>query len=164
MQFSYPPVQQKNRKQLSAYFYAVLSGGKTEGNHAAFFVIGTFMAVWVTLYGLVQANTPRILQANERTEADLIDAAHTWNWGLATVPAMLTLAAVTATEQQIWLNLPLVIGLLIFGAVLALKSSLHSYLILTLTKAERVMMDVGYYYLANAGGRCWNHLAVGPNL
>ena len=40
------------------------------------------MAVWVILYGLVQANAPRILQAKERTEADLIDAAHTWNCGL----------------------------------------------------------------------------------
>ena len=79
MQFSYPSVQQKNFKQLSAYFYAVLSGGTTESNHTAFFMIGTFMAVWVILYGLVQANSPRMLQANERTEADLIDGADTWN-------------------------------------------------------------------------------------
>ena len=89
------------------------------------------MAVWVILYGLVQINAPRILQAYERSEADLIDAAHTWNWGLATVSAMLTLAAVTATEQQMWLTLTLVIGLLIFGAVFTVNSSLHSYLILT---------------------------------
>ena len=57
---------------------------------------------------------------------------------------MLILAAVTATEQQMWLTLTLVIGLLIFGAVFAVNSSLHSYLILTLAKAERVMMDVGF--------------------
>ena len=102
------------------------------------------MADWVILYGLVQANSPRMLQAKEQTEADLIDAAHTWNWGLGKVPAMLTLAAVTATEQQMWLTLTLVIGLLIFGAVFAVNSSLYSYLILTLAKAERVMMDVGF--------------------
>ena len=122
----------------------MLSGGTTESNHTAFFMIGTFMAVWVILYGLVQANSPRMLQANERTEADLIDGADTWNWGRATVPAMLILAAVTVTEQQMWLTLTLVIGLLIFGAVFAVNSSLHSYLILTLEKAERVMMDVGF--------------------
>jgi hypothetical protein len=126
-------------------------------------MIGTFMAVWVILYGLVQANSPRMLQANERTEADLIDGADTWNWGRATVPAMLILAAVTVTEQQMWLTLTLVIGLLIFGAVFAVNSSLHSYLILTLEKAERVMMDVGFtIWPMQTDG--WLGLAVGPDL
>ena len=40
-----------------------------------------------------------------------------------------------------------------FGAVFAINSALHSYLILAFTKAERVTMDVGFYYMANAGGR-----------
>ena len=146
---------------IPIYFYAVLSDGTTEGNRAAFFMIGTFMAVWVILYGLVQANAPRILRASQRSEADLIGAARTWGWGLTAVPVMLTLAAVTATEQQMWLTLTLVIGLLIFGAVFAVNSSLHSYLILTFTKAERVTMDVGFYYMANAGGRLAGTLLSG---
>lgn len=146
---------------IPIYFYAALSDGTTEGNRAAFFMIGTFMAVWVILYGLVQANAPRILRASQRSEADLIGAARTWGWGLAAVPVMLTLAAVTATEQQMWLTLTLVIGLLIFGAVFAVNSSLHSYLILTFTKAERVTMDVGFYYMANAGGRLAGTLLSG---
>jgi len=146
---------------IPIYFYAVLSDGTTEGNRAAFFMIGTFMAVWVILYGLVQANAPRILRASQRSEADLIGAARTWGWGLAAVPVMLTLAAVTATEQQMWLTFTLVIGLLIFGAVFAVNSSLHSYLILTFTKAERVTMDVGFYYMANAGGRLAGTLLSG---
>lgn len=146
---------------IPIYFYAVLSDGTTEGNRAAFFMIGTFMAVWVILYGLVQANAPRILRASQRSEADLIGAARTWGWGLAAVPVMLTLAAITATEQQMWLTLTLVIGLLIFGAVFAVNSSLHSYLILTFTKAERVTMDVGFYYMANAGGRLAGTLLSG---
>jgi predicted MFS family arabinose efflux permease len=33
------------------------------------------------------------------------------------------------------------------------NSSLHSYLILAFTRAERVTMDVGFYYMANAAGR-----------
>ena len=146
---------------IPIYFYAVLSDGTTEGNRAAFFMIGTFMAVWVILYGLVQANAPRILRASQRSEADLIGAARTWGWGLAAIPAMLTLAAVTATEPQMWLTLTLVAGLLIFGAVFAVNSSLHSYLILTFTKAERVTMDVGFYYMANAGGRLAGTLLSG---
>ena len=146
---------------IPIYFYAVLSDGTAEGNRATFFMIGTFMAVWVILYGFVQANAPRILRASQRSEADLIGAARTWGWGLAAVPVMLTLAAVTATEQQMWLTLTLVIGLLIFGAVFAVNSSLHSYLILSFTKAERVTMDVGFYYMANAGGRLAGTLLSG---
>ena len=146
---------------IPIYFYAVLSDGTTEGNRAAFFMIGTFMALWVILYGLVQANAPRILRASGRSEADLIGAARTWGWGLAAVPVMLTCAAVTATEPQMWLTLTLVIGLLIFGAVFAVNSSLHSYLILSFTKAERVTMDVGFYYMANAGGRLAGTLLSG---
>ena len=47
----------------------------------------------------------------------------------------------------------LVAGLLAFGALFAINSALHSYLILAFAKAERVKMDVGFYYMANAGGR-----------
>jgi hypothetical protein len=33
------------------------------------------------------------------------------------------------------------------------NSSLHSYLVLAFSRAEHVTMDVGFYYMANAGGR-----------
>jgi hypothetical protein len=146
---------------IPIYFYAVLSDGTTDGNRAAFFMIGTFMALWVILYGIVQANAPRILRAKNRSEADLIGAARTWAWGLAAVPVALTLAAVIAGAPQMWLTIALVAGLFIFGAVFAVNSSLHSYLILSFTKAERVTMDVGFYYMANAGGRLAGTLLSG---
>ena len=47
----------------------------------------------------------------------------------------------------------IVFGLLTFGAIFAVTSSLHSYLILSFTDATRVTMDVGFYYMANAAGR-----------
>lgn len=146
---------------IPIYFYAVLSDGTTEGNRATFFLIGTFMAVWVILYGLVQASAPRILRAKTRPDAELIDAARRWAWGLAAVPAVLTTAAIAAGGAQMWLTMTLVVGLLIFGAVFAVNSSLHSYLILSFTKAERVTMDVGFYYMANAGGRLAGTLLSG---
>ena len=146
---------------IPIYFYAVLSDGTVEGKRAAFFMIGTFMALWVILYGLVQANAPRILRAKNRTEADLIGAARTWAWGLAAVPVGLTCAALIAGEPQTWLTVTLVAGLLAFGAVFAVNSSLHSYLILAFTQAERVTMDVGFYYMANAAGRLAGTLLSG---
>ncbi|KEJ89047.1 organoarsenical effux MFS transporter ArsJ [Sulfitobacter donghicola] len=138
---------------IPIYFYAVLSDGTTEGNRTAFFLIGTFMAIWTILYGAVQAAAPRLLRASTRTEADLIGVARAWAWALAAVPALLTAVAFSASEPQTWLTMSLVIGLLVFGGVFAVNSALHSYLILAFTETERVTMDVGFYYMANAGGR-----------
>lgn len=146
---------------IPIYFYAVLSDGTTEGNRTAFFLIGTFMAMWVILYGLVQANAPRILRAKSRPTSDLIAVARGWAWALALVPAVLAVAAFVANGPQIWLTLSVVAGLLVFGALFAVNSSLHSFLILSFTKAERVTMDVGFYYMANAAGRLIGTLASG---
>lgn len=138
---------------IPIYFYAVLSDGSAEGNRAAFFMIGIFMALWIILYGAVQTAAPRLLRAASRSEADLIGAARGWAWMLALIPAALTVAALLSPAPQTWLTVTLVAGLLVFGGVFAVNSSLHSYLILALTKAKRVTMDVGFYYMANAGGR-----------
>ncbi|SFH11561.1 organoarsenical effux MFS transporter ArsJ [Sulfitobacter dubius] len=146
---------------IPIYFYAVLSDGTEESNRAAFFMIGTFMAVWVILYGLVQIYAPRLLRAKSRPAEDLISAAKGWAWSLAAVPAALTLAALFSDGPQGWLTVTLVIGLLAFGAIFAVNSSLHSYLILSFTKAERVTMDVGFYYMANAAGRLLGTLLSG---
>ena len=146
---------------IPIYFYAVLSDGTTAGNRTAFFLIGTFMALWVILYGLIQANAPRILRARTRPTDELIKAARGWAWSLAAVPAILTGIAIIAGEPQLWLTISLVTGLLIFGVVFAVNSSLHSYLILSFTKAERVTMDVGFYYMANAAGRLAGTLLSG---
>lgn len=138
---------------IPVYFYAVFSDGSEEGNRAAFFLIGSFMAIWTIFYGVIQASAPRILKAATRTEAELIAAARNWALLLAIVPAVLALAVLLTGEPALWLTVSLVAGLLAFGAIFAVNSSLHSYLILAFTKAERVTMDVGFYYMANAAGR-----------
>ncbi len=138
---------------IPIYFYAVLSDGTEDGNRTAFFMIGTFMAIWVILYGAVQASAPKILRAAERPEGDLIRAARSWAALLFCVPAALMGAVLMTSGPEPWLTITLVIGLLVFGAIFAVNSSLHSYLILSFTQAERVTMDVGFYYMANATGR-----------
>ncbi|MDB6179401.1 organoarsenical effux MFS transporter ArsJ [Paracoccus sp. Z330] len=146
---------------IPIYFYAVLSDGSEEGNRAAFFLIGTFMAVWVILYGAVQAAAPAILRAAGRPESELIRSARGWAAALFVVPAALTVAVLITPQPDIRLTVTLVIGLLAFGAIFAINSSLHSYLILAFTRAERVTMDVGFYYMANAGGRLIGTLLSG---
>jgi len=146
---------------IPVYFYAVLSDGSEAGNRAAFFLIGSFMAGWIILYGAVQAAAPRLLGAARRPEGALIRAARGWAAALAIVPALLALAIFAAPGPAPWLTATLVVGLLAFGALFAVNSSLHSYLILAFTKAERVTMDVGFYYMANAGGRLIGTLLSG---
>jgi hypothetical protein len=138
---------------IPVYFHGVLSDGSAEGNRAAFFLVGSFMAGWIILYGGVQASAPRLLRARLRPEADMVRAARFWALALLVVPVVLTLAALAADGPQVWLTGLLVAGLLAFGALFAINSALHSYLILAFSRAERVTMDVGFYYMANAGGR-----------
>ena len=143
------------------YFYAVLSDGTAEGDRAAFFLIGGFMALWIILYGAVQAAAPRILSAKRRALPALTAAAGAWVGGLTLIPAALALAVWAAGAPSGWLTAALVGGLLLFGGVFAVNSSLHSYLILAFTSAERVTMDVGFYYMSNAAGRLLGTLLSG---
>jgi hypothetical protein len=143
------------------YFYGVLSDGTEEGRRAAFFLVGGFMALWIIGYGAVQAAAPAILRG---ARADLGRAtAAVWRWAaaLAAIPAALAVAAVVADGPQDWLTATLVAGLLVFGVVFAVNSSLHSYLILAFARGDRVTMDVGVYYGANAAGRLVGTLLSG---
>ncbi|WP_243698652.1 organoarsenical effux MFS transporter ArsJ [Paracoccus alkanivorans] len=146
---------------IPIYFYAVLSDGSEEGNRAAFFMIGTFMAVWTILYGTVQAAAPRLLGASKRPQAELIREARRWAGFLLLIPACLAVLIWIAGTPGMGLTAAIVIGLLVFGAIFAVNSSLHSYLILAFSKSERVTMDVGFYYMANAAGRLLGTLLSG---
>ena len=44
-------------------------------------------------------------------------------------------------------------GLILFAFLFALNSALHSYLILAYADHDRVALNVGFYYMANAAGR-----------
>jgi hypothetical protein len=137
---------------IPIYFYAVLSDGSEAGNRAAFFMIGTFMAVWTVLYGAVQAAAPRILGA-VGSEGAQLHQARRWVGFLIAVPLTLAVLLWAVPAPSLAVTATVVLGLLAFGAIFAVNSSLHSYLILSFTDAKRVTMDVGFYYMANAAGR-----------
>ena len=146
---------------IPVYFYAVLSDGSETGNRIAFFTIGTFMAIWTILYGTVQGWGPRILRANERSQAQLLEQARIWVAILAFVPMMLAVLVFLAGVPSPVLTAGVIAGLLVFGGIFAVNSSLHSYLILSFTDARRVTMDVGFYYMSNAAGRLVGTLLSG---
>ena len=146
---------------IPIYFYAVLSDSSTEGNRNAFFLIGGFMAIWIILYGVVQGNAHRILHASTRGSGALIQDTARWAWMLMIVPLGLSVFLYMRPDATMLNATVVVIALLLFGAIFAVNSSLHSYLILEFSTGSRVMMDVGFYYMANASGRLVGTLLSG---
>jgi hypothetical protein len=126
---------------LPVYLYSVLGWGFAE--------VGGFLALWVIGYGVVQASAPRLLRARRHEPGPGGAMARTWVFMLALVPAGIAMAL-----QQGWdAATVLILGLAIFGVVFAINSALHSYLILAYSDADKVSLNVGFYYMANAGGR-----------
>jgi len=139
-----------------------------------FVQVSTFLAFWVIGYGVVQAIAPRLIR---RTTAGLeaeVRAARFWILGLAFLPAALVVALAQIVPWPLLVDhtattsapipaagLAIAIGLGLFGAVFAVNSSLHSFLILAYAEAEAVAMDVGFYYMANAAGRLTGCLLSG---
>ncbi len=146
---------------IPIYFTAVLSDGTPAGQRAAFFLVGGFMAAWIIAYGAVQAAAPRLLRAKDKPEPVIARMAMTWVAILTAIPLTLAALALVAGEPAPWLTAALVIGLLGFGFVFAINSSIHSYLILAFSSEDRVTMDVGFYYMANAAGRLLGTLLSG---
>ncbi|MDF2234992.1 organoarsenical effux MFS transporter ArsJ [Albimonas sp. CAU 1670] len=146
---------------IPIYFQAVFSDGTEAGDRAAFFQVGTFMALWIIGYGAVQAFAPRLLRARDKSLAQTVGLARLWAGVLTLIPLALAAAAWAAGAPADWLTATLIVGLMVFGGVFALNSSLHSYLILAFSSAERVTMDVGFYYMANAAGRLVGTLLSG---
>jgi predicted MFS family arabinose efflux permease len=75
--------------------------------------------------------------------------ARLWVFLLAFIPAGIAVAL-----QQGWpADIVIVTGLVLFAVVFAINSAVHSYLILAYSDREKVAMNVGFYYMSNAGGR-----------
>jgi hypothetical protein len=146
---------------IPIYFQAALSDGTSEGRREAFFLVGSFMATWIIAYGAVQALAPAILGAKARTHEGAARGAILWAGLLVPIPFLLSGAAVFAGAPEGWLTVVLVAGLMAFGFVFAINSSVHSYLILAYGEAGRITRDVGFYYMANAAGRLIGTLLSG---
>ena len=106
--------------------------------------VGGFMASWVIGYGMVQSIAPRFTGKSPSPRS-----AARWAGYLAIIPVLIAIAL----HYQFYVQFSIIVGLLIFGGLFAINSSLHSYLIVSFASSDRVSMDVGFYYMANAMGR-----------
>ncbi|WP_067522744.1 organoarsenical effux MFS transporter ArsJ [Endozoicomonas ascidiicola] len=106
--------------------------------------VGGFLALWVIGYGFVQGLAPKITRKHSDGRAAMF-----WAAGLAVLTAMVAYCLQAGHSPQ----LVIIAGLLLFGALFAINSSLHSYLIVAYAREDGVSLDVGFYYMANAMGR-----------
>ena len=120
-----------------------------------FWLVGGFMASWVIGYGLVQSIAPRL---TGRQQVPAGRSAAGWALLLALLPAAIALGMQLAPQSA---SAVLIGGLLLFGVVFAINSSLHSYLIVSYAKGDGVSLDVGFYYMSNAMGRLIGTLLSG---
>ncbi len=110
--------------------------------------VGALLAAWVIGYGIVQSVAPFITGIRKGKVPDG-KTAMLWALLLATLP----LSIAVFLYQQWHTESVLIIGLLVYGAVFAINSAVHSYLIVAYAKEEGVSLDIGFYYMANAMGR-----------
>ncbi|WP_456413544.1 organoarsenical effux MFS transporter ArsJ [Thiolapillus sp.] len=122
---------------LPVFLYEIL--------HWDFTAVGAFMASWVIGYGFIQAGTPRLLHRHETGGG----TARTLAFALALFPAGIALALMLGWPPA----MVVIAGLVFYGVIFALNSAVHSYLILAYSDHDKVAMNVGFYYMANAGGR-----------
>jgi len=110
--------------------------------------VGGFLALWIIGYGIVQGFAPRLTN-NSGSTVPGGRTAFLWATLLGFIPAGIAIALTLNLHAQA----VLLTGLLLFGAVFAVNSSLHSFLIVNYANRDGVSLDVGFYYMANTMGR-----------
>ena len=109
--------------------------------------VGGFLALWVMGYGVVQSLAPKLINF----KASRSPNTETVKW--ASLLGLVTLS-ITLSLYFTWeVKTVLIGGLIVFGILFAINSSLHSYLIVSMADSDGVSLDVGFYYMANAMGR-----------
>ena len=118
----------------------------------SFVQTGGFLAIWVIGYGMVQAVAPRFVRQRGKQGGGAEPDGGTATW-LAFVLAAFPAAIAVGLSAGLDPTIVIVVGLIAFGAIFAMNSAVHSYLILAYADNDRAAMNVGFYYMANAGGR-----------
>jgi predicted MFS family arabinose efflux permease len=115
----------------------------------SFYQVGGFMAIWVIGYGIIQSSAPTLIKRFGSGQPPSTSTIRFWTFTLTIVPAAIAIALFSGVNP----NYAIVAGLMLFGVVFAFNSAVHSYLVLAYTDDDKVALNVGFYYMANSGGR-----------
>jgi len=120
--------------------------------------VGGFLGLWVIGYGIIQASAPALRRSWGQSAPPGVSAVQFWSALLTAIPALI---AISLWRQVGNPAVAVVVGLVAFGAVFAMNSSIHSYMVLAYSDSEAVSLNVGFYYMANAAGRLLGTLLSG---
>ncbi|MEA1988857.1 MAG: organoarsenical effux MFS transporter ArsJ [Pseudomonadota bacterium] len=123
---------------LPIYLQTVVGWSHTE--------VGAYIALWIIGYGIIQASTPKIMRSKKGSNP-------TSSTAMKLAIALAGIPFVMAWQLEVNPELIIVVGLALFGVMFALNSAVHSYLIVSAATHDGTSKDVGFYYMANAGGR-----------
>ncbi|KAM3090486.1 organoarsenical effux MFS transporter ArsJ [Phormidesmis sp. 146-35] len=115
----------------------------------SFYQVGGFLACWVIGYGIIQSLAPTLIRRFGSSRPPQSKTVQFWTSVLTVVPAAIAISL----QSGVSANVAIVGGLLLFGVVFAFNSAVHSYLVLAFTDDDKVALNVGFYYMANSGGR-----------
>lgn len=117
-----------------------------------------FLAAWIIGYGIVQAFAPVYVGGKvDGRSAPTARRVMLWT-ALLIVP---TGGIAAALHTGFDATTSLIVGLVVFGVVFATNSAMHSYLIIRYADNDKVSLNVGFYYMANAVGRLSGTLLSG---
>lgn len=111
--------------------------------------VGGFLAIWVIGYGIIQSLAPTLLNRFGSGRPPQAGTIRFWTGFLIAVPASIAIAL----QMDRPAGQTIILGLMFFGLVFAFNSAVHSYLVLAYTDDDKVALNVGFYYMANSGGR-----------
>jgi len=115
----------------------------------SFTEVGSFLALWIIGYGIVQACAPAFIRQTHHAKGPDGDTAKIWVLILIFIPVIIA----TTIYFNYHSKMMLIVGVVIFAFVFAINSAVHSYLIVAWSEKDKVAMNVGFYYMANAAGR-----------
>eukprot|EP00903_Cladosiphon_okamuranus_P018339 g16871.t1 len=119
--------------------------------------VGVVLAGYIMIYGSLQASTTKLYKKKDGTGVQPTGAsAYKWAAYCSFAPLITGIAMYytqKVEENNFATAIILVVGSVIFAVLFAINSAVHSYLIVSYSNKDKVAMDIGFYYMANAMGR-----------
>ena len=123
--------------------------------------VGGFMAGYTIIYGQFQALTATAFKTEKLkrnpNNRDVVILAMI----CAVLPAALGGLLYVIRDHITATQVVLIMGVALYAIVFAANSSVHSFMIVLYSNRDKVAMDLGFYYMANAGGRLVGTVASG---
>jgi hypothetical protein len=122
--------------------------------------VGAALAGYIVAYGQFQSFSPRLVLSPLKQSPPNKFVCVLWTAILIIIPVFLGTSVLLASraegaseEKRDAKAGALIAGVAAFAFVFAVNSAVHSYLVVKYADGDKVAMNVGFYYMANAFGR-----------